>query len=79
MDQQPDAVLIDLPVSVRGFSFEDADGNHVVVVNSRLSRSANEKTIVMSLSIAPTIFLAILLMSKKSNTTPTNNPRRTKT
>lgn len=44
MDQQPDAVLIDLPVSVRGFSFEDADGNHVVVVNSRLSRSANEKT-----------------------------------
>lgn len=37
-------ILQDLPTSVRGFVFQDADGEPVIVVNSRLTREQNQKT-----------------------------------
>lgn len=37
-------ILQDLPTSVRGFVFQDPDGNPVIVVNSRLTREQNRKT-----------------------------------
>lgn len=37
-------VLMDLPTSVRGFVFLGDDGEPVIVVNSRLTREANQKT-----------------------------------
>ena len=38
------AILQDLPTSVRGFVFQDPDGDPVIVVNSRLTREANRRT-----------------------------------
>ena len=35
------ALLRDLPTSVRGFVFQDPDGEPVIVVNSRLTREQN--------------------------------------
>lgn len=37
-------ILQDLPTSVRGFVFQGEDGDPVIVVNSRLTREANQKT-----------------------------------
>lgn len=37
-------ILQDLPTSVRGFVFQDPDGNPVIVVNSRLTREQNRRT-----------------------------------
>ena len=37
-------ILQDLPTSVRGFVFQDDEGEPVIVVNSRLSREQNRKT-----------------------------------
>lgn len=37
-------ILQDLPTSVRGFVFQDTDGEPVIVVNSRLTREQNRKT-----------------------------------
>lgn len=38
-------ILQDLPTSVRGFVFLDDDGEPVIVLNSRLSREQNLRTI----------------------------------
>ena len=37
-------ILQDLPTSVRGFVFHGEDGEPVIVVNSRLTREANQRT-----------------------------------
>ena len=37
-------ILQDLPTSVRGFVFQDNDGEPVIVVNSRLTREQNRRT-----------------------------------
>lgn len=37
-------ILQDLPTSIRGFVFQDPDGEPVIVVNSRLTREQNQKT-----------------------------------
>lgn len=37
-------ILQDLPTSVRGFVFQDPDGNPVIVVNSRMTREQNRRT-----------------------------------
>jgi len=37
-------ILQDLPTSIRGFVFEDDDGEPVIVVNSRLTREQNRRT-----------------------------------
>lgn len=37
-------ILQDLPTSIRGFVFQDPDGDPVIVVNSRLTREANQRT-----------------------------------
>lgn len=42
-DERP-AVLVDLPTSIRGFCFHDDDGETFVVLNSRLTREANQRT-----------------------------------
>lgn len=39
-----EAILRDLPTTVRGFCFLDDDGEPVIVVNSRLTREANRRT-----------------------------------
>lgn len=38
------AILADLPTSIRGFVFLDDEGEPVIVVNSRLTREQNRKT-----------------------------------
>lgn len=38
------AILADLPTSIRGFVFLGDDGDPVIVVNSRLTREQNRKT-----------------------------------
>lgn len=38
------AILTDLPTSVRGFVYEGEDGEPMIVVNSRLTREANQLT-----------------------------------
>ena len=38
------AILADLPTSIRGFVFLGDDGEPVIVVNSRLTREQNRKT-----------------------------------
>lgn len=43
MDERP-VKLMDLPTSVRGFVFTDADGEPVIVLNSRLTREQNLRT-----------------------------------
>ena len=43
MDEN-EVILADLPTSVRGFVFLGDDGEPVIVVNSRLTREANQKT-----------------------------------
>ena len=40
------AFLADLPTSIRGFVFLDDNGDPVIVVNSRLTREANQRTFV---------------------------------
>lgn len=42
--EKNEAILIDLPTSVRGFVFLGDDGEPVIVVNSRLTREQNRKT-----------------------------------
>ena len=42
--EENEVILQDLPTSVRGFVFQDADGEPRIVVNSRLTREANRKT-----------------------------------
>lgn len=39
-----EAILVDLPTSVRGFVFLDDEGEPVIVVNSRLTREQNRRT-----------------------------------
>ena len=39
-----EAILQDLPTSVRGFVFQGEDGEPVIVVNSRLTREQNIRT-----------------------------------
>lgn len=38
------AILADLPTSIRGFVFLGDDGEPVIVVNSRLTREQNRRT-----------------------------------
>lgn len=38
------AILADLPTSVRGFVFLDDEGEPMIVVNSRLTREQNRRT-----------------------------------
>lgn len=38
------AILADLPTSIRGFVFLDDEGEPVIVVNSRLTREQNRRT-----------------------------------
>lgn len=38
-------LLVNLPTSVRGFTYHDDDGNPYIVLNARLSREANIKTL----------------------------------
>ena len=42
--EENEAILVDLPTSVRGFVFLGDDGEPVIVVNSRLTREANRRT-----------------------------------
>ena len=42
--EKNEAILMDLPTSVRGFVFLGEDGDPVIVVNSRLTREQNRKT-----------------------------------
>ena len=44
MKEELKAVLVDLPTSVRGFCYHDADGEEYVVLNSRLTHEQNRKT-----------------------------------
>lgn len=44
MDEEQKALLMDLPTSVRGFCYHDADGEEYVVLNSRLTHEQNRKT-----------------------------------
>ena len=39
-----EVILQNLPTSVRGFVFQDEDGEPVIVVNSRLTREQNIRT-----------------------------------
>ena len=41
---EKEALLVDLPTSVRGFCYHDDDGEAFVVLNARLSREQNLKT-----------------------------------
>ena len=43
MDEN-EAILQDLPTTIRGFCFLGDDGEPVIVVNSRLTREANRRT-----------------------------------
>ena len=38
------ALLLDLPTSVRGFVYQDENGDPVIVVNSRLTHEQNQRT-----------------------------------
>jgi len=38
------ALLLDLPTSVRGFVYQDENGDPVIVVNSRLTHEQNKRT-----------------------------------
>ena len=42
--EENEAILQDLPTSVRGFVFQGEDGEPVIVVNSRLTREQNIRT-----------------------------------
>ena len=42
--EENEAILTDLPTSVRGFVFQGDDGEPVIVVNSRLTREQNRLT-----------------------------------
>ena len=42
--EENEVILQDLPTSVRGFVFQDEDGEPVIVVNSRLTREQNIRT-----------------------------------
>ena len=42
--EKNEAILVDLPTSVRGFVFLGDDGEPVIVVNSRLTREQNRRT-----------------------------------
>ena len=44
MDEEK-VILQDLPTSVRGFCFHDDDGEEYVVLNARLTREQNRKTL----------------------------------
>ena len=41
---EKEALLVDLPTSVRGFCYHDDDGEAFVVLNARLTREQNMKT-----------------------------------
>lgn len=41
---EKEALLVDLPTSVRGFCYHDDDGEAFVVLNARLTREQNLKT-----------------------------------
>lgn len=43
MDERP-AIVVNLPTTVRGFVYHDADGEYYIVVNARLTREANRRT-----------------------------------
>lgn len=43
MDEN-EVILRDMPTSIRGFVFQDEDGEPVIVVNSRLTREQNKMT-----------------------------------
>lgn len=38
------AMLVNLPTTVRGFCYHDDNGDPVIVVNARLSREQNQRT-----------------------------------
>lgn len=38
------AMLMDLPTSIRGFVFQGDDGDPVIILNSRLTREQNRRT-----------------------------------
>ena len=44
MDENEEAVLMDMPTSIRGFCVLGDDGEPVIVLNSRLTREQNKKT-----------------------------------
>ena len=44
MSETKPAKLMDLPTTVRGFCYHDGDGEEFVILNSRLTREANQKT-----------------------------------
>lgn len=44
MSEKIPAVLVDLPTSVRGFVYHDNSGECRIVLNSRLTREANQET-----------------------------------
>lgn len=44
MNEDRQAVLVNLPTSVRGFCYHDNDGQEYVVLNARLTHEQNLKT-----------------------------------
>ena len=44
MSETRPATLINMPTTVRGFCYHDGDGEEFVILNSRLTREANQKT-----------------------------------
>ena len=41
---EKEALLVDLPTSVRGFCYHDDNGEEFVILNARLTREQNLKT-----------------------------------
>lgn len=44
MNDERQALLVDLPTSVRGFCFHDDNGEEFIILNSRLTREQNRLT-----------------------------------
>ena len=44
MNEERDAVLVDLPTSIRGFCYHDNDGEEYIILNARLTREQNRIT-----------------------------------
>jgi len=42
--REGEAILANLPTSIRGFVYSDENGDPVIVVNARLTREQNMKT-----------------------------------
>ena len=44
MDMNKEAILLNMPTSIRGFCVLGDDGEPVIILNSRLTREQNKKT-----------------------------------